>query len=138
MGFGNLGSDSVRAEIFQRVALDGVNAHGRVGLNSRETSRDYYVLVLSSTLLKSNGFRTEELLSAATFLNDLDQTGFQLLDGRNMVRKNTHLARLSGNVDLNDVLRLINGLRAAISSCPPFVMPVATATQLRAQLGKSS
>lgn len=59
---------------------------------------------------------TEELLVTAGLLDDLDDTGLQLLDGRNVVGEDTHLAGLSGDVDLDDILRLVNGLRAAISS----------------------
>jgi hypothetical protein len=56
----------------------------------------------------SGGTRTEELLAATTLLEDLDQAGLQLLDGRNVVRKNTHFSRLRRNIDLNDILRLVD------------------------------
>lgn len=41
-----------------------------------------------------------------------------------MVRQDTHLARLSGNVDLNDVLGLVDGLNAAISTRPSIDTPI--------------
>lgn len=55
--------------------------------------------------------RTEELLAATTLLNDLNETGLQLLDGWNVVCKNTHLTRLGWDVDLDDICRLVDGLR---------------------------
>jgi hypothetical protein len=45
--------------------------------------------------------RTEKLLAGTALLNDLDETGLQLLNRGNVVGKNTHLSRLSGNVDLD-------------------------------------
>lgn len=54
--------------------------------------------------------RTEELLAAATLFDHLDQTRLQLLNGRNVVREDTHLSGLGGNVDLDDILGLVDGL----------------------------
>jgi hypothetical protein len=54
--------------------------------------------------------RTEELFAAAALLNNLDESRLQLLDGRNMVCKNTHFTGFSGNVDLDDIGRLVDGL----------------------------
>jgi len=52
-------------------------------------------------LLSQNHALTEELLAAATFFNDLDQTRLQLFNGWNVVRQDTHLARFRRDVDLN-------------------------------------
>ena len=61
--------------------------------------------------------RTEELLGAAALLDDLDHTGLQLLDGGDVVGEDTHLSGLGGDVDLDDILGLEDGLFvAAISS----------------------
>lgn len=57
---------------------------------------------------------TEELLGTA-LLDDLDDAGLELLNGGNVVGEDTHLTRLGGDVDLDDVLRLVDGLIAAIS-----------------------
>lgn len=54
--------------------------------------------------------RTEELLAAATVLDDLNQTGLQLLNGGNVVGEDTHLSGLGGDVDLNNILGLVDGL----------------------------
>lgn len=53
--------------------------------------------------------RTEETLAAA-LLDDLDDTGLQLLDRRDVVGEDTHLTRLGGDVDLDGILGLIDGL----------------------------
>lgn len=74
------------AEVLQRVSLDGVDAELRVGLDGRESARE------------------EELLAAAAFLDDLDESGLQLLDGRNVVGQYTHLTGLGGEVDLDAAL----------------------------------
>lgn len=55
--------------------------------------------------------RTEKLLRAAALLNDLDNTGLELLNRGHVVGKNAHLARLGWDVDLNDVLGLVDGLK---------------------------
>lgn len=54
--------------------------------------------------------RTEELLAAAALLNNLDQAGLQLLDGGDVVGEDTHIPGLGGQVDLDDILRLVEGL----------------------------
>lgn len=61
-------------------------------------------------LLQNPGDLTEELLASAALLNDLNETGLQLLNGGNVVGKDTHLARFRWDVDLNDILRLVDGL----------------------------
>lgn len=47
--------------------------------------------------------RTEELLAATALLDDLDETRLQLLDAGDVVRQNTHLTGLRGDVDLDTV-----------------------------------
>lgn len=54
---------------------------------------------------------TEELLAVAALLDDLDQTGLQLLNGGDVVGEDTHLSRLGGEVDLDDILGLVEGLQ---------------------------
>lgn len=54
--------------------------------------------------------RTEELLGTTALLNNLHQTGLELLNGGNVVREDTHLARLGRDVDLDDILGLVDGL----------------------------
>ena len=75
------------AEVLQCVSLDGVDAELRVGLNGREPARQ------------------EELLAAAALLDDLDKSGLQLLDGRDVVGQDTHLAGFRGKVDLDATRR---------------------------------
>ncbi len=64
----------------------------------------------SSTVGNARLRRTEELLAASALLNDFDKTGLQLLDGGNVVGEDTHLSGLGGDVDLDDILRLVDGL----------------------------
>jgi hypothetical protein len=47
--------------------------------------------------------RTEELLAAGGLLDNLNETGSQLLDGGNVAGEDTHVTSLGGNVDLNTV-----------------------------------
>lgn len=54
--------------------------------------------------------RTEELLGTTSLLNNLNEAGLELLDRRNVVGENTHLTGLGGDVDLNDILRLVDRL----------------------------
>lgn len=75
----------IGAEVLECVSLDGVDAELGIGLDNGESTRQ------------------EELLVAARLLNDLDQTGLQLLDGGNVVGKDTHITGLGGKVDLNAV-----------------------------------
>lgn len=75
------------AEVLEGVALNGVDAKNRVGLHNGETARQ------------------EELLVAALLLDDLNQTGLQLLDRGNVVGQNTHLTCLCGEVDLDTARR---------------------------------
>lgn len=44
--------------------------------------------------------RTEVLLGSTALLNDLNETGLELLDGGNVVGKDTHVTGGSGDVDL--------------------------------------
>lgn len=73
------------AEVLQWVALDGVDAENRVWLHNGETTGQ------------------EELLAATLLLNDLNQTGLQLLNRGNVVGQNTHLTSLCGEVNLDTV-----------------------------------
>lgn len=43
-------------------------------------------------LMAGSGKRTEELLAAAALLDNLNQTGLELLNGRDVVGENTHLS----------------------------------------------
>lgn len=63
----------------------------------------------------SVGAHTEEGLGAAALLDDLDDAGLELLNGGNVVCEDTHLTRLGGDVDLDDVLRLEDGLVGTVS-----------------------
>lgn len=54
--------------------------------------------------------RTEELFAATALLNNLDESGLQLFDRWNVICKHTHFARLSGNVDLDYIGGLVDGL----------------------------
>lgn len=92
LGLSDLRLDGLGAEVLDGVSLNSVDAHGRVGLNDGESTGK------------------EELLAAATVLDDLNQTGLQLLDGGNVVGENTHLSGLGGDVDLDDILGLVDGL----------------------------
>lgn len=92
LGLGNLVADGLGAEVLEGVCLGGVDAEGRVGLDRGETSGK------------------EEGLGATALLDDLDDTRLKLLNGRNVVGKYTHFTRLSRKVDLDDVLRLEDGL----------------------------
>lgn len=53
--------------------------------------------------------RTEETLAAA-LLDDLNDTGLQLLNRRDVVGEDTHLTGLGGDVDLDGILGLVDGL----------------------------
>lgn len=73
--------------------------------------------------------RTEELLGT-TLLNNLDQTGLQLLNRGNVVGKDTHLTALGGDVDLDDFLRLVDRLDEVISTLSSTVASGGYAVQL--------
>lgn len=47
------------------------------------------------------------MLGATALLNNLHETGLQLLDRGNVVGEDTHLAGLGGNVDLDTISRRI-------------------------------
>lgn len=49
--------------------------------------------------------RTEELLATSTFLDDLNEAGLQLFDGRYMIGQDTHFSRLSRYIDLNTAIK---------------------------------
>jgi hypothetical protein len=113
----------ISGEIFKGVTLDGVDAEAGVRLhNGESTGNCIHITLASRSIGKSRRWirdvaattnrrfcarRTEELLGATTLLNDLNETGLQLFDRRNVVGKDTHLTRLGGNVDLDTVSRRI-------------------------------
>lgn len=70
-------------EVLQGVALDGVDAELGAGLDNGESARQ------------------EKLLVAAALLDNLNKAGLQLLDRRDVVGQDTHLAGFRGNVDLD-------------------------------------
>ena len=47
---------------------------------------------------------TEELLASAAFLQNLNETGLELLDGGDVVGEDTHLTRLGWDVDLDTIV----------------------------------
>lgn len=53
---------------------------------------------------------TEELLAPTALLDHLDEAGLQLLDGRDVVREDTHLAGLGGDVNLDDIRGFVHRL----------------------------
>jgi len=61
------------------------------------------------------GGPTEELLAGTALLNNLNESRLQLLNRRNVVCENTHLSGFSGDVDLDDSLRLVDGLLMPVS-----------------------
>lgn len=128
LGLSELGTDGLSAEVLQRESLDGVDAQGGVGLDDGEATRHCSTAMCKLPFLidSSPPFmcswkpvrarvhrykHTEVLLAATALLNDLDQTGLQLLDGGNVVGEDTHVTRLGGQVDLNDILGLVDGLQ---------------------------
>jgi hypothetical protein len=92
LGLSDLSSDGLSAEVLKGVTLDGVDAKDGVGLNGSESTRE------------------EELLRASGLLDNLNQTRLQLLNGRNVVGEDTHLSRLGGDVDLDDIVGLVDRL----------------------------
>jgi len=52
----------------------------------------------------TRGRRTEILFAPATFLNNLNQARFQLLDRRNVLCQDTHVARFRRNIHLDAVV----------------------------------
>ena len=54
------------------------------------------------------GKHTEEALGATALFDDLEETGPELLDGRDMVGKNTHVTRGGGDVDLDAVSKALS------------------------------
>lgn len=117
LGFGDLVSDRLGAEVLERETLDSVDAQDRVGLDGSETTRHCDMVSCCASSINWESEHTEERLGASVLLDDLDQTRLELLNRRNVVGENTHLTRLGGDVDLDDILGLVDGLRAAISSC---------------------
>jgi hypothetical protein len=67
--------------------------------------------------------RTEELLGATALLDDLHQTGLQLLNGWDVVGEDTHLSGLGGDVNLDAVDK--DSVRRSSSWRPTITMPTA-------------
>lgn len=57
---------------------------------------------------------TEELLAGTALLHDLNETGLELLDGGNVVGKDTHLTGLGGDVDLDTVVEKPSAMRSSL------------------------
>lgn len=111
----------VGAEVLQGETLDGVDAQMGVGLNDGETTGDWIkgemrqyasncALCGHSDGSINTGWvgtvgRTEELLGGTALLDDLDETGLELLNGGNVVGEDTHLTGLGGDVDLDTGLK---------------------------------
>lgn len=114
LGLLELGLDILDVEVLERITLDGVDGENRLGLNNGETTGNCISHVSDGTrIIASDGVRTEERLGAARLLNDLNKTGLQLLNRRNVVGEDTHGARLGLQVDLDDILGLVDSLRVA-------------------------
>lgn len=87
---GDLVADVLNAEVLKWVTLDGVDAEDGSWVDDGEAAGK------------------EELLGATGLLNDLDQSWLELLDGWDVVGENTHLSGVGGDVDLDDILRVID------------------------------
>ena len=77
-------------------------------------------LVLGSRIQGKQSYcvrRTEELLAPTTLFNDLNQARLQLLNGRDVVGKNTHLPRFSGYVDLYSMFMKSKSASGGSGSC---------------------
>jgi hypothetical protein len=104
----------VGAEFLEREALDGVDAELGVGLDNGETTGHYSIMVSEFILIDKRPDlrhvsgarigRTEVLLGGAVLLENLNETGLQLLNGGNVVGKDTHLTGGGGEVDLGTVI----------------------------------
>ena len=111
LGLLELGLDILDVEVLERITLNGVDGENRVGLDDGESTGNCMSHVSHRThIIASDGARTEERLGAAGLLDDLNQTGLQLLNRRNVVGEDTHGARLGLEVDLDDILGLVDGL----------------------------
>lgn len=80
---------------------------------------------------RAMGGHTEESLAGATILDDLDHAGLQLFNGGNVVGQDTHISRLGGDVDLDDALRLVDGLCAAYISSARNCVVLSTVEKTR-------
>lgn len=106
----------IGAEILKGETLDSVDAKLGVGLDDGEATGHYSVSPLLVNLFQltqdricgmsqdARVGRTEVLLGSAALLKDLNKTGLELLDGGNVVGKDTHLTGGGGNVDLGTVI----------------------------------
>lgn len=85
LGLGELTPDSLCTEAVQGVGLTSVDAQLGVWLYDSESTRD------------------EILLASTRLFDDVDNTWSELLDGRDVVGEDTHVSRLSRDVDLDNV-----------------------------------
>lgn len=119
----------VGAEVLKSEALNGVDAELGVGLNNSEATGHYptRLLLAGCSSLTSDqicdmfqGARighTEVLLVGTALLEDLNETGLELLDGGNVVGEDTHLTGGGGDVDLGTMIAEVGQyLRAKGSS----------------------
>lgn len=107
---GELSTYSLRTKVLQREGFDGVDTQLGVWLDDCKASG---YCILYNALVNGMGadwrvYRwgsslTEELLAAGALLDDIDYTGSELLNRRDMVGKNTHVTGFGGDVDLNAV-----------------------------------
>lgn len=66
--------------------------------------------------------RTEELLAGTTLLNDLNETGLELLNGGDVVGENTHLSGFGGDVDLDTIWeRIVSMGRSRVKDGRPMI-----------------
>ena len=103
------------------------------GLHRCKSTRHYWSGLTSARLFLASLLEsclTEELLATTAFLNDLDESWLQLLDGWDVVGEDTHLTSLCGKVDLDTVEQNIvsfgnsssvvvrmNGRRTRLATC---------------------
>jgi hypothetical protein len=58
----------------------------------------------------SSFVRTEKLLASSVLFDNFNETRLQLLDRRNMVCQDAHFSGLGWEIDLNHILRGVDGL----------------------------
>lgn len=88
-----------RANVLLGLSKEGLDGLGRKVLGSKSLNNvDGKVGALRDS---SETTRDEELLRRASRLNDLDKTGAKLLDGGNVIGKDTEITSSRGNVDLD-------------------------------------
>lgn len=96
LGLAECRADGLGGEVLKGVCLDGVDNELVVGVDGSKATRD------------------EPLLGAGR-LDNLEHTGAELLNGGNVRSEDTHVSCGRGNVDLGDLGRVVDGLRALIT-----------------------